>query len=64
MRVTVDPSLCQGYGNCVAAAPDVFDLDDAGQAVVLKAAIDAPAEQGAVRAAIPLCPVSAIKLED
>ncbi|MFI6350204.1 ferredoxin [Streptomyces sp. NPDC050560] len=64
MRLTVDLSLCQGYGNCVPAAPDLFDLDDAGQAVVLRATLDDPADQAAARAAIPLCPMSAIQLTE
>lgn len=64
MQVTVDRSICQGYGNCVAVAPEFFDLDDSGRAVVLNSTVEKSAEQGAVRAAIPLCPVNAIKLED
>lgn len=64
MRVTVDLSLCQGYGNCVSAAPEYFDLDQTGQAVILRAEANTPEEQDAVRAAIPMCPVSAIDLKD
>ncbi|WP_395109684.1 ferredoxin [Actinomadura sp. SCN-SB] len=63
MRATIDLSLCQGYGNCVSAAPEYFDLDDSGQAVLLKVEAATPAEQDRVREAIPLCPVGAIRLE-
>jgi ferredoxin len=34
MRVGIDLSRCAGYGNCIEAAPDVFDMsDDADVAV-------------------------------
>jgi ferredoxin len=62
MDVVVDRSLCRGYGNCAAAAPAYFDLDDSGLAVVLKAVAETEEEHDAVRAAVPLCPMNAIKL--
>ncbi len=64
MKVAVDLGLCQGYGNCVSTAPDFFDLDDSGQAVVLQATADTDADIALVRAAVPLCPMSAISLND
>ncbi|MEU7766712.1 ferredoxin [Nocardia sp. NPDC049190] len=63
MNVVIDLGVCQGYGNCVVAAPAFFDLDDAGQAVLLRAEAETEAEQEAVRAAIPVCPMNAIRLE-
>ena len=60
MKVVVDLGLCQGYGNCVTAAPDFFDLDDSGQVVVLRATAETPEEQTSVRGAIPMCPMNAI----
>jgi ferredoxin len=62
-RVTVDLNRCQGYGNCVSAAPDVFDLDDSGLAVVLKEDVGEE-ELAAVRQAVGLCPVAAIAIEE
>ncbi|MFC9226066.1 ferredoxin [Streptomyces hygroscopicus] len=38
MRVTVDQPRCVASGQCVFAAPDIFDQDDEGTAVVLEAA--------------------------
>jgi ferredoxin len=63
MRVSVDPELCQAYANCVAAAPDVFDLSDTtGLAVVLRP--DPPPElHSAVQEAVRLCPVQAVRAE-
>jgi ferredoxin len=34
MKVEVDSTLCQGHARCYEICPDVFDLDDAGFAVV------------------------------
>lgn len=64
MKVRVDLSVCQGYGNCLSIAPDFFDLDDAGQAVLLKATAETDAEKASVLATIPMCPVSAISTEE
>lgn len=64
MRVAIDTSRCQSYGNCVLSAPDVFDLDDdAGFAVILQ---DHPGEElhPGVREAVRSCPVEALSLHD
>lgn len=63
MRVTVDRTRCQGYGNCVSSAPGVFDLDDDNLAVVL---VEEPSEErrAEVEQAMKLCPVAAITVED
>lgn len=63
MRVSVDLTRCQGYGNCVAAAPEVFDLDESGLALLL---VEEPgAEQAAtVRNAERMCPVAAIAVQE
>lgn len=34
LRVEVDRHRCAGYGNCLEVAPDIFDLDEHGVAVV------------------------------
>ena len=61
MKVSVDLDLCNGYGHCVIEAPDYFDLDDAGKAVVLKGDV-ADEDVAAVESAVVLCPVQAITL--
>lgn len=35
IRIEVDRELCIGSGDCVDSAPDVFQLDDEGKAVVV-----------------------------
>ena len=32
MRVHVDPEKCQGHNRCYAIAPELFDVDDLGNA--------------------------------
>ena len=64
MKVTVDLGLCQGYGNCVSAAPDFFELNDSGQADVLRETVESDEDIATVRDAIPLCPMSAIALTE
>ncbi|GHH84228.1 hypothetical protein GCM10018793_48070 [Streptomyces sulfonofaciens] len=58
-----DFGACQGYANCVAGAPDAYDIDDDGTVVLLKERIgaeDLPRLQEAARS----CPVSALTIED
>lgn len=62
MRVTVDPSRCDGYGNCVMTVPDVFDLDDEGRAVVVEDEVE-PGRADVLRAVVA-CPYTAISTHD
>ncbi|MFD7443690.1 ferredoxin [Streptomyces sp. NPDC059909] len=58
-----DFGACQGYANCVMAAPDTYDLDDDGVVVLLKDSI--PDEDLArVQEAARSCPVSALMIEE
>jgi ferredoxin len=57
IRVEVDRGLCIGSGDCVDAAPDVFQLDDEDKAVVVDPD-GAPIDD--VLTAAQGCPVSAI----
>ena len=61
MNIRLDLAKCQGYGNCVFAAPQVFDLDEAGKAVVLVADVTDELVSQA-RDAIADCPARAIEL--
>ena len=53
-RVEIDRSLCNGMASCVKVAPDTFDLDDEGIAMV-----SGEAGEGAIEAA-ECCPFAAI----
>jgi ferredoxin len=62
MKVHVDMDVCQNYGQCVFAAPEVFDLDDAGDLVYQEVADDSARPD--VEAAVMACPVQAITILD
>lgn len=65
MRVHLDSEKCQGHNRCYALAPELFDVDDYGQAVLLVDG-DVPVElHEKARLAAANCPEFAIKvLED
>jgi ferredoxin len=63
MRVIVNRALCDGNGECVREAPDVFALDDDENLVLLSEQIDA-GQAGRVRLAARACPKAAIRIED
>jgi len=61
MRAKVDRDICIGSAMCVAAAPDVFELDDEG----LSRVVDQDAgDEASLRQAAEGCPVQAVILED
>jgi ferredoxin len=61
VEVAADRDVCLGAGQCVLAAPELFDQDEAGLVVVVRdAATEGDAE--AVRAAALVCPSRAISV--
>ena len=62
MHITADRDRCVGAGQCVLAAPAVFDQDDDGLVAPLTAD-PAAGEQEAVRQAVNVCPSSAIWID-
>ena len=59
-RVSVDRSLCSGFGACVDASPDLFQLDGSGIALVTVAETGDPRILDAADA----CPMGAILVEE
>lgn len=60
MHISVDYTLCEGHGQCLMAAPELFDLPDgADQVVILDADPPETERERAVRAAA-MCPALAI----
>lgn len=62
-KVRVVTRKCIGAGQCVLAAPAVFDQDDDG-IVVLKDETPPASEHEAVRKAARLCPAVAIQVDE
>ncbi len=61
MRVHVDLDLCESHGQCVFAAPDVFEFDD--DDVITWDATPDDALRPKVEQAVRLCPVRAITVD-
>ncbi|WP_327406477.1 ferredoxin [Streptomyces sp. NBC_01288] len=62
MKVELDEPKCVASGQCVVAAPDVFDQrDDDGVAILLE---EQPGTEllDDVREAVAVCPAAAIRL--
>ncbi len=64
MRVEVNADLCQGHNRCYALAPELFDVDDYGTAVVIgDGEVSAELEEKA-NLAVANCPEYAITIVD
>ncbi|QNP74218.1 ferredoxin [Streptomyces roseirectus] len=64
MHIEFDEPKCVAAGQCVVAAPEVFDQrDEDGIAVLLTDTPDAPLHES-VREAAALCPAAAIRLAE
>jgi ferredoxin len=62
LLVELDEGLCNGFGNCVVSAPDVFDLDPATNLAVVKISpVPADLADAALEAEAD-CPVRALRL--
>ncbi|WP_242660399.1 ferredoxin [Mycobacterium mantenii] len=62
MHIAVDYDLCEGHGQCLLAAPDVFDIPDgAEQVVVLEPDLPEADRERLIRAAA-MCPMQAIRI--
>jgi ferredoxin len=64
MKVIIDEEKCVGGGQCVMAAPNVFDQRDSDGIVVLLDATPPEAESANTREAAILCPATAIRIEE
>jgi ferredoxin len=64
MRIHVDSEKCQGHNRCYALAPELIDVDDYGNAMVIGDG-DVPAElEEKARLAVANCPEFAITITD
>jgi ferredoxin len=60
-RVFIDAERCVGHGRCYSLAPDVFDADEVGHAIVLIGDVPGELEAQAVTGE-QNCPEQAITL--
>jgi ferredoxin len=61
VKATLDPDRCAGHAHCWALCPEVFELTDAGYAIVIVDEIP-PGLEATVRTAELNCPTRAITL--
>ena len=61
MKIRVDPDKCQGHARCYGLAPEIFDVDDYGQASVILDEVPPELEEKA-RLAVANCPEYAIEI--
>lgn len=61
MKLSVDPTRCQGIGLCAVSAPKLFAIGHEGQSEVLRQ--PAADELRAAEEAFANCPTAAILLE-
>ena len=61
MKITVDRSKCTGLGICESLAPNVFEVDDDNNLVLLTDEVSEDLLEG-VEEAIAGCPTEALRL--
>lgn len=64
MRINVNREMCIGAGQCVLAAPDVFDQDTNDGRVILISPDTDNADDGEIQNAVHVCPSGAITAAD
>ena len=64
MKLRFDRDACQGHGRCYTLAPDLFDSDDEGYAVLLATGELASEQEADAELCVDNCPEFAITLED
>jgi ferredoxin len=64
VRVHVDPEKCQGHNRCYALAPELFDVDDLGNAFELNGGVVPPGLEDKARRAVANCPEYAISISE
>ncbi len=62
MQIHLDAEKCQGHNRCYALAPELFDVDDYGQAVLMEEGEVPDNLKEKARLAAANCPEYAITL--
>lgn len=61
-RIVVDSTKCVNLGVCESVAPDLFEVNDDGELVLLTAGEVGPDQLEAAREAVTGCPTEALSL--
>ena len=64
MKIHLDTEKCQGHGRCYSLAPDLFDCDDLGTAVVIVTGDLNDEQLAKAKLAAGNCPEFAITIGD
>lgn len=64
MEVHVDAERCQGHSRCYDLAPEVFDVDELGNAFERDDGVVPPGLEDKARLAAANCPEHAITVEE
>jgi ferredoxin len=64
IKIHLDTEKCQGHGRCYSLAPDLFDCDDLGTAVVVVAGDLNDEQLAKAKLAAGNCPEFAITIGD
>ncbi len=64
MKVWVDPDKCQGHNRCYALAPELFDVDDYGNASAKGDGVVPAGLEDKARLAAANCPEFAVVIEE
>ncbi len=62
LTIQIDRLICVGFGDCIEATPDAFELDDEGIAVFCESADSVTAED--LISSCESCPVDALTVID
>ena len=64
MRVIVEEDVCQAHGDCVVAAPEIFDLGEEDDIVTVIQPEPGEELRAVAERAVQDCPVTAIRIEE
>lgn len=62
MRIDVNRDRCAGHGQCLLAAPAVFDVDELAHEVIVLDPEPVEAHRAAVKRAVSMCPMGALEI--
>jgi ferredoxin len=62
MKVHAELDKCEGYANCVVAAPNVFSIDDDENLVIVTDPSPPEDKREAVEEAVRNCPTTALSI--